>query len=57
LLKVWRLKLANVQEIWFKISYPEFGLGFSDCSLEEGGEGHDGGEESGELHVEMNSSV
>jgi hypothetical protein len=31
--------------------------GGSNCSLEKGGEGHDGGEESGELHVEMNSSA
>jgi hypothetical protein len=46
------------------IFYPEgdsSGSGSSsrgcDCSLEKGGEGHDGGEESGELHVEMNSSA
>jgi hypothetical protein len=39
-----------------RIFYPDCGLsGGGDCSLEESGEGHDGGEESGELHVEMNS--
>jgi len=26
--------------------------GGGNCSLEESGEGHDGGEESGELHVD-----
>jgi hypothetical protein len=44
--------------------YPESdssGCGFSsgggNCSLEEGSEGQGGGEESAELHVEINSSA
>jgi hypothetical protein len=33
--------------------YPDGGLsGGGDCSLEEGGEGHNGGEENGELHFD-----
>jgi hypothetical protein len=52
-----KYNLENVRGEICWIFYPDGSLsGGGDCSLEEGGEGHDGGEESGELHVEMNSS-